>query len=434
MSLPSQSSRNVSRSSQVYYRRSRKGPIGRLGAAVVVVLIALGLWYFLIRPNAATTPDQGDSLAAGDAAGDRGGDASPESDSSRLAMGDDEQRPTRPLPGSGPRRDSSEDVSRVLNNHNTAPVEISNRAPSSTPVNPPASRDILDAATRQANQQPATRQPDPDPEPQTRTARPPALTGVDLQLDTARRLVSQNDRVGARALLSRTLMNADLTDAQAQRLRDELTAINGSLVFSPVADPRDLMTEEYRVQSGDSLSRIAGRHELATHWKLIARVNGISDPSRIRLGQTIKLVRGPFHAIVDKSDHRIDIFHGSPSDPASWLYIRSFDVGLGEHDGTPVGDFVVAANKLENPGWVNPRDASERYDPNDPDNPIGEFWIGLEGQGDASSYTSYGIHGTIDPDSIGGDESMGCVRLRDGDIDIVYELLAEHISRVSIVP
>jgi len=194
------------------------------------------------------------------------------------------------------------------------------------------------------------------------------------------------------------------------------------------------MTEEYKVQSGDSLSRIAGRRELATHWKFIARVNQISDPSRIRLGQTLKLVRGPFHAIVDKSDHRIDIFHGSPADPSSWLYIRSFDVGLGEADGTPVGEFVVSANKLENPGWVNPRDAREQYDPDDPKNPIGEYWIGLTGVGESASHTSYGIHGTIDPDSIGGDQSMGCVRLANGDIDLVYEMLAEHISRVLIVP
>ncbi|MBL4591056.1 MAG: L,D-transpeptidase, partial [Phycisphaerales bacterium] len=42
--------------------------------------------------------------------------------------------------------------------------------------------------------------------------------------------------------------------------------------------------------------------------------------------------------------------------------------------------------------------------------------------------------GTIDQNSIGGNQSMGCVRLAKGDIDTVYELLAEHISRVLIVP
>jgi lipoprotein-anchoring transpeptidase ErfK/SrfK len=116
------------------------------------------------------------------------------------------------------------------------------------------------------------------------------------------------------------------------------------------------------------------------------------------------------------------------------VYVRSFDVGLGEGDGTPVGSFVVSANKLENPGWVNPRDSRERYEPNDPRNPIGEFWLGLDGVGASEGVAGYGIHGTIDPGSIGENKSMGCVRLRDEDIAMVYELLAERVSRVEIVP
>jgi lipoprotein-anchoring transpeptidase ErfK/SrfK len=326
------------------------------------------------------------------------------------------------------------------NNTPSQPVEITNRTPSNNNSGSnasPANTDILDAATKQANNTETSRPSTPTTNPATRPQvedRNTTLRGVQLQLDTARRLIARNDRVGARALLSRTLINANLSPAERQLLRDELTTINNRLVFSPTVDANDPMCETYKVQSGDSLSRIAGRRELATHWKFIARVNQISDPSKIRLGQSLKLVRGPFHAIVDKSDHRIDIYHGSPADPASWLYIRSFDVGLGEADGTPIGEFVVSANKLENPGWVNPRNAREQYAPNDPNNPIGEYWIGLTGVGDSSAHTSYGIHGTIDPDSIGGDESMGCVRLANGDIDIVYEMLAEHISRVLIVP
>lgn len=433
MSLPSQSSRNTSRSSQVYYRRSRKGPLGRIGAAIVVLLIIVGLWYFLIRPNADATPEQGEQLASNT-------DTDPQEPNSLAnSITNEEDRPTRPLPGSGQRRDTSEEVSRALGSNtnqpqnNPDPIEISNRAPNSTTT---TNTDILDAASRQANNNATPTNTDNDParQPQVEDRRTANRSGVEIQLDSARRLVNQNDRVGARALLSRTLLNANLNASEAQLLRDELTVINNRLVFSPTADPRDPMTEEYKVQSGDSLSRIAARRELATHWKFIARVNQISDPSKIRLGQTLKLVRGPFHAIVDKSDHRIDIFHGSPADPSSWLYIRSFDVGLGEADGTPVGEFVVSANKLENPGWVNPRDAREQYAPNDPKNPIGEYWIGLTGVGDSATHTSYGIHGTIDPDSIGGDQSMGCVRLANGDIDLVYEMLAEHISRVLIVP
>lgn len=440
MSLPSQSSRNATRSSQVHYRRSRKNPLGRLIAAVAILALVFGLWYLFIRPNAATPEETnpGEQIA---------------SNTANTPQLGNEDRPTRALPGSTPAPDPNAEVDRLIgnntnprnnsgNNTPTQPVEITNRTPSNSNSgsNTPANTDILDAASKQAQ----TTQGGPM-ESQTSSGSNPAsrpqvedrnttLRGVQIQLDTARRLVAQNDRVGARALLSRTLINANLSTAERQLLRDELTTLNNQLVFSPTVDANDPMCETYKIQSGDSLSRIAARRELATHWKFIQRVNRISDPAKIQLGQNIKLVRGPFHAIVDKSDHRIDIYHGAPADPASWLFIRSFDVGLGEADGTPVGEFVVSANKLENPGWVNPRNAREQYAPNDPNNPIGEYWIGLTGVGDSAAHTSYGIHGTIEPDSIGSDQSMGCVRLANGDIDIVYEMLAEHISRVLIVP
>lgn len=437
MSLPSQSSRNATRSSQVHYRRSRKSPAKRAITAIIILLILFALWYLLIRPSAAIEPiaeqTNPDPIALNDTATN-----TTTTPANNPAISSNS--PARPLPGSGsqPESDPNDEVDRLMGTQRNQPVTINNAAPSNT--NTPTNTDILDAATKQATNQTATPANPPastNTTPATRTQpqdRNTTLRGVQLQLDTARRLIAQNDRVGARALLSRTLINADLSETERQTLRDELTDINQRLVFSPTADPNDPMTEEYKVASGDSLSRIAGRRELASHWKLIARVNQISDPSKIRLGQSLKLVRGPFHAIVNKADHRLDIYHGSPNDPSTWLYIRSFDVGLGTADGTPVGEFVVSENKLENPGWVNPRNAREQYAPNDPENPIGEFWIGLTGVGQYSDLESYGIHGTIDPSSIGGDESMGCVRLAKGDIDIVYELLAEHISRVLIVP
>jgi lipoprotein-anchoring transpeptidase ErfK/SrfK len=430
MSLPSQSSRNATRSSQVHYRRSRKNPARRAISAIIVVAILFAIWYTLIRPSGSTDPvelGQGENATA---LTDPGSAAAPgTAPSTREQPAISSNSPSRPLPDTGAQPNPNQEVDRILGTNTEPQTTRQANIPSTT------STDIFDSATEQANtaNSPSTNTRPPANRPQVED-RNTTLRGVQLQLDTARRLIAENDRVGARALLSRTLINADLSEAERQTLRDELTIINQRLVFSPTGDPNDPMVEQYKVQSGDSLSRIAGRRELATHWKLIARVNQISDPSKIRLGQTLKLVRGPFHAIVDKSDHRLDIYHGSPNDPSTWLYIRSFDVGLGTADGTPVGEFVVSANKLENPGWVNPRNAREQYAPNDPENPIGEFWIGLTGVGQYSDLESYGIHGTIDPDSIGSDQSMGCVRLAKGDIDVVYELLAEHISRVLIVP
>jgi lipoprotein-anchoring transpeptidase ErfK/SrfK len=452
MSLPSQSSRNATRSSQVHYRRSRANPARKI-ITIVVIIAALALvWFTIIRPRAArlASQDQTNTETINDTNANTANTTtglnqqSPPSLANSLPSGqgdpivinnsptnNDQPNQSNPssrlLPGAGDRPNASEDVERARTTNNTSPSSTTQQPTTNTP-----NEDLLTAAARQGENQPQSGNQTQSFSNERSTSND--SSGISLQLSTARRLIAENNSVQARKLLSQTLLNANITHREAQLLRDELTVINDQLVFSPVANANDPMCENYKIQSGDSLSRIAGRRELATHWKLISRVNQIADPSRIRLGQNIKLVRGPFHAIVNKSQHRIDIFHGSPADPKSWLFIRSFDVGLGSNDGTPIGEFVVSANKLENPGWVNPRNAREQYDPNDPANPIGEYWIGLTGVGQYSSLTSLGIHGTIDPESIGGDESMGCVRLADGDIDLVYELLAEHISRVLIVP
>jgi lipoprotein-anchoring transpeptidase ErfK/SrfK len=116
------------------------------------------------------------------------------------------------------------------------------------------------------------------------------------------------------------------------------------------------------------------------------------------------------------------------------MYIRSFAVGVGENDSTPVGRFVVRpASKLINPVWRNPR-TSEFFAADDPENPIGERWVGLEGTGEIAHVEGYGIHGTIEPESIGQDASMGCVRLGDDDVAVVYECLEESVSEVHIRP
>jgi lipoprotein-anchoring transpeptidase ErfK/SrfK len=49
-------------------------------------------------------------------------------------------------------------------------------------------------------------------------------------------------------------------------------------------------------------------------------------------------------------------------------------------------------------------------------------------------HTGFGLHGTIDPTSIGQSKSMGCVRMGNEDIAVIYELLVEQISQVRVVP
>jgi lipoprotein-anchoring transpeptidase ErfK/SrfK len=274
--------------------------------------------------------------------------------------------------------------------------------------------------------------PAPAAEAAPQTQLPPSASTADvvsLIAQAESRITS--DPVQARVLYSKAYRAAAPSDQAS--IRAKLEELNKTLVFSAKVTPGDPLAEVYAVASGDSLVKIAKKRDLGVDWRFIQRINN-ADPRTLRVGQKLKLVRGPFHAVVHKSDYRIDVFQGAPDDPNSWIYIHSCKVGLGEGNSTPVGTFVIRkGSKLVNPHWVNPR-TGQKFDKDDPANPIGEHWLGLEGVGDSAALTGYGLHGTIDPASIGQQRSMGCVRMADADIALVYEMLEEQISVVKIVP
>ncbi|HPY76430.1 MAG TPA: L,D-transpeptidase, partial [Anaerohalosphaeraceae bacterium] len=59
--------------------------------------------------------------------------------------------------------------------------------------------------------------------------------------------------------------------------------------------------------------------------------------------------------------------------------------------------------------------------------------IGLEGlEGDAKGRTGFAIHGTKDPETIGTQSSKGCIRLYNGDVIELYNLLFAGYSQVRV--
>lgn len=95
--------------------------------------------------------------------------------------------------------------------------------------------------------------------------------------------------------------------------------------------------------------------------------------------------------------------------------LRQFPVGLGRNGATPGGAFYIA-NRITNPDWF---DRGRVVKAGDPENPLGSRWMGL---GNESGPTSYGIHPTDEPDSIRGDRSRGCIRMRPADAEALFDL------------
>jgi lipoprotein-anchoring transpeptidase ErfK/SrfK len=238
----------------------------------------------------------------------------------------------------------------------------------------------------------------------------------------ARRALSDRDLVLARAHYSEAL-SGGLSAKDELEARTELRNLGQETLFSSRVAKGDPLSDFYAIAPGDTLQKIARRHDITAG--LLARVNGIQDANRIQAGRRIKVIHGPFHVRVNKRSHTLDVYCGG-------TFVEHFKVGLGAEDGTPTGKWMVR-NKLKNPTYYPPR-GGDIVSADDPENPLGERWIGLEGvDGDAVGQARYGIHGTIEPDSIGKDASMGCIRLHNEDVEFLFDLLIEKKSFVEIV-
>jgi L,D-transpeptidase ErfK/SrfK len=116
--------------------------------------------------------------------------------------------------------------------------------------------------------------------------------------------------------------------------------------------------------------------------------------------------------------------------------VKSYPAAVGDPEWqTPVGRFQVIKMQKD-PPWIVPRSIQEdmwaygekvvkMVKPDDPQNPLGPFWIGL-------SLPNIGIHGTISPYSIYRFESHGCIRLENNAIRELARQVSLHESGDSI--
>ena len=239
----------------------------------------------------------------------------------------------------------------------------------------------------------------PRQEPAFEQSAPPVLkpAAPALQVDFTEidGLMQAGDFIAAHRQLSALYWNEP---ALRETIRERIETTARSIFFSP--QPHYM--QPYVVQPGDQLQTIAAKY--AVPWEFLARLNGI-DPRRIRADQKLKVIKGPFSAVVDLSDFELTLHaHG--------YFVKHYRVGIGKAGTTPLGTFTVNT-KLVNPTYYGPDGVVIEAD--DPANPLGERWIDI---GD-----SYGIHGTIDPQSIGRAESRGCVRMLAEEVAEVYDLL-----------
>lgn len=268
--------------------------------------------------------------------------------------------------------------------------------------------------------------------PYVPVAAPAALTPqtghVQQEIAQGIALIEGGKVVEGRAILSEVLFNYDkeLKPENAAWIRAKLTELNNTYVYGKRNLSEDDIAAVYTVKPGDLVAKIANAYRIPD--QLLLNLSGMKSAKSLQVGNKVKVILGPVHARVTKHEYRMDFYVLNKQ--GAKIYLKSLNVGLGMDNRTPVGKFRVGVldgdllrGKMENSAWKDPENG-KYYEPGDKANPIGRFWIPLQGtEPTTAGFTGYGIHGTTDPKSIGQNMSHGCVRLVDADIEEVYHTL-----------
>lgn len=293
---------------------------------------------------------------------------------------------------------------------------------------------------------PITQDTPPQPLPNVAKSTPADRDAALTLLEQGMGLYNDKKILAARAALADALNTSALPEKQAETARARLAELADKMIFSRKPFPNDPCTSWYTFQSGDALVRVEPKLKLHVPAKLIQKINNIPDPTKIQVGQTLKMIRGPFHAVVSKSRFVMDIFLEEPK-TGRRIFVKRFGVGVGRDGSTPTGHWrLVRGGKITHATWTPPASsnlARKRISWGEPGYPLGAkgYWISMEGIKDKGNphtrEDGYGIHGTHDPASIGKASSLGCIRLADDDIEMLFAMLydkKEKRSTVTILP
>ncbi len=296
------------------------------------------------------------------------------------------------------------------------------------PSSAPAPAESAEAEKKDASPAPAPAAETPAPAPAVfRAAAPPPVQArfepqpppdPASEIDA---LMAEGKWREARAKIAAAFQGAKSDAERAETARKGMETCR-QLLLSETPDEREL--ELYEIKQGDTLEGIARKFKTLNGVKgAVMLVNNYKENSILRAGRKIRVPRGNWSILVDKSLFRLYLCHeGIP--------FKEYAVAIGAGQKTPAGKYAVGARNPK-PAWWPPAELQIKEVPikyGDPRNPLGEWWIALE----HDLHHGIGIHGTNDPASIGTKSSNGCVRMLNEEVceiaAIAYKGMAVTIA------
>lgn len=254
---------------------------------------------------------------------------------------------------------------------------------------------------------PAIKKPVPAP--------PPAATfsRVEELLQAAEQQL-QLDKLEAARLLGHNALRDPaiiMFDRYWFRAADIINTVNRRLMNSGAPCQEKA---RYTVQPGDNLSKLALR--FYTSVEALKRLNALTGEAPVlHPRQIITYLPGAWSIRVSKQHFVLILYRDN-------VLYRYYRVGIGRENRTPVGLFAISS-RIKHPAWTPP---GKNIPYGHPDNILGTHWLGLVPIGPTDmTLSGYGIHGTQEPDSIGTGASAGCIRMRNEEVEELFDFIPE---------
>ncbi len=97
----------------------------------------------------------------------------------------------------------------------------------------------------------------------------------------------------AHELLTKWYNEPSLTTAEAEKVESLLSQLAGTVIYSS----EHQLLPAHVVKPGETLEIIGKGYNVP--WQLLAKINGIASANQLRPGQELKVLQGPFAAVVD---------------------------------------------------------------------------------------------------------------------------------------
>jgi len=178
---------------------------------------------------------------------------------------------------------------------------------------------------------------------------PEATTQGQASLFSATRLaveaaLDRGELSQALLLLSDWYDDPSLSATELQEVNGLLRQLAGSVIYST----EHRLEPPYMVQAGEQLEDIAQKYQVP--GQLLAKINGISPGDQLQPGQQLKVVRGPFSALIDLGRRKMTLM-------LDRRYAGQFSIEIDPSSTVEEGHWAVN-QKLLTPGNVGPAGSS----------------------------------------------------------------------------